>query len=322
MATLSLQDRAALVSSLDKPGILPDDRMSEAGRKFLAFHFARMLRCEDAVRNGDINGVHQMRVAIRRMRSAWDIFELYFERSRVKHYRKLLRKTGRALGAVRDIDVFREKSDRFAAKSTADTRSGLKPLHDMLDVKRDAARADLFDLLDSSSHETFLVDYAAFVQTEGQHARAFSDEEPVPAIVRHCTGMIVFDRMAVCRAYGPALVDASLDTLHMLRIAAKRLRYAVECFEEVLTKDAKLVIDAAKGLQDHLGELQDARVATSLMTEFLAAHGEESPAQGVLKYLGVRQKERNKLRQGVFRAWESFESIDVRRALARCVADL
>jgi CHAD domain-containing protein len=281
-----------------------------------------MLRSEAAARNGEIEGVHQMRVATRRMRSAWDIFEPYFEKSETKHFRRLLRKTARALGAVRDIDVFRERSDRFAAKTTADTRSGLQPLHDALDRQRNTARDALCDLLDSLSHETFIVEFAAFVQTADLYARELSDEQPIPCIVRHCAGMFVFERMAACRAYAPVLTTASLDTLHALRIAAKQLRYAVECFEEVLTRDSKVVINAAKGLQDHLGELQDARVATALMAEFIANGGEDQSMKGLLKYLGVRQDERQKLRAAVGQAWSAFDSADVRRALALCVAEL
>ena len=56
-------------------GMLPSDSMAEAGRKALHFNFERMLLHEPVARLGaDIEGVHDMRVATRRMRSAFRLF--------------------------------------------------------------------------------------------------------------------------------------------------------------------------------------------------------------------------------------------------------
>lgn len=70
-----------LFSKLKDPGVLPDDPMSEAGRKVLRFHFGRMLEHEPGTRLGDdIEELHDMRVATRRMRSAFRVFTSYFDR--------------------------------------------------------------------------------------------------------------------------------------------------------------------------------------------------------------------------------------------------
>src|SRR5690606_30776478 len=88
------------------PGVEPDDPMSEAGRKILRFHFRRMLRQESGARQGDDpEAVHDMRVATRRLRAALRVFGPYYDPGVIHPLDRGLRRAGRALGAVRDLDV-------------------------------------------------------------------------------------------------------------------------------------------------------------------------------------------------------------------------
>ena len=73
----------------DKVGIQPIDSMVEAGRKVFRYQFAAMLSNEDGTRTGeDIEHLHDMRVATRRMRAAFDVFGDYYERKTLKTYLK------------------------------------------------------------------------------------------------------------------------------------------------------------------------------------------------------------------------------------------
>ena len=60
-----------------------------------------------------------------------------------------------------------------------------------------------------------------------------------------------------------------LIRLHQLRIASKGLRYSLEFLEEVLGPESKVLVKELKKLQDHLGNLQDAVVASNLLRDFL-----------------------------------------------------
>src|SRR5437870_6198022 len=83
----------------DKPGLQPDDSMAEAGRKVLAYYFARMQEQEPSVREGHQNkdAIHDMRVATRRMRSALDIFGAFYRGSAIRPFSKELRRVARSL---------------------------------------------------------------------------------------------------------------------------------------------------------------------------------------------------------------------------------
>jgi hypothetical protein len=87
-------------------GISPDDSLDEAGKKVWLFYFAVMLYHESGTILGEnIEELHDMRVATRRMRTAFDIFSPAFDPKIMKRQLNGLRKIGRALGQVRDMDV-------------------------------------------------------------------------------------------------------------------------------------------------------------------------------------------------------------------------
>ena len=88
-------------TKVEPPTILPDEPMSEAGRKLLYLHFSRMVEHEAGTRSGeDPEALHDMRVATRRMRAAYQLFVPYFDEGAFKPFNKRLKLTGRALGSV------------------------------------------------------------------------------------------------------------------------------------------------------------------------------------------------------------------------------
>ena len=74
--------------------------------RLLAVQLNRMKRHEAGSRTGeDIESVHQMRVAIRRMRSLFRLVGAYYKPKTVDKYSRDLRRIARALGNIRDLDV-------------------------------------------------------------------------------------------------------------------------------------------------------------------------------------------------------------------------
>ena len=99
--------------------MLPDEAMSEAGRKAMYTHFLKMLANEAGTRLGeDIEALHDMRVSTRRMRAAYRIFADYYDPKIFAPFNKGLRRTGAMLGAVRDLDVLLEKAEAWQAPDT------------------------------------------------------------------------------------------------------------------------------------------------------------------------------------------------------------
>jgi len=308
----------------DKPGISADDPMSEAGRKVLAYYFARMRAEEEKVRAENASDpIHDMRVATRRLRSALTLFSPFYHKRAIKPFRKTLPKVADALGAVRDMDVFHHKTKDYAESLPEAEREGLQPLLDDTQRRIDEAYLALMAILDGHNYQHFLTAFADFVTTPEKGAKTLAnDEQPVPYRVRHVIPPLIYEKDAAVRAYETVLANAPLDTLHALRIEAKRLRYALEAFEEVLGPEAKQVINAAKTLQDHLGDLQDARVAGQHMMEFIQEANEQASTAAILQYMAAREASKQDLLNGVPEAWAAFTQPDMRRGLALSVSVL
>ncbi|MEA3340429.1 MAG: CHAD domain-containing protein [Chloroflexota bacterium] len=333
-------DRPTRKKPLKEPGLEAGDSMTEAARKTFYFHFQRMLYHEPGTRRGkDIEELHDMRVATRRMRAAFRVFGAHLDMKQLKPIVKDLRRTGRALGAVRDLDVFWEKTERYLDALPPEQHGDLSPLREVWEAEREQARERMLAHLDSERYAQFKKRFEEFLEHPDAAALpVFSKKgEPLPNQLRHVAPVIVYQRMASVQAYdewvsGP---DVPLERLHRLRIAAKRLRYTLEFFREVLGPEAKGLIKEMKNLQDHLGDLQDAVVASNLLRDFLtwgtwghAQDGKKMPAlpsepiiaPGVAAYLAARQSEIQCLLDTFPQVWAYFQSHDFNRLVALTVA--
>jgi CHAD domain-containing protein len=306
------------------PGVLAEDHVAEAGRKVMRFHLARMLEREPGVRAGDsLEDVHKMRVATRRQRAAWRVFGEAYKRGRTKAHRDGLRDVARRLGAVRDLDVQLEAADAYRADQPATEQRALEPLLASWRQHRDDARALLIRELDSPGYQRFVDDYLDFVRTEGAGAAQVSAVEPHR--IRDTTPSRIWAAYEQVRTYEPILRWADVTTLHELRIAGKWLRYSLEFAQEALGDESKPLIARVTDLQDHLGLLNDADVASSMTRTFLVEHAGSlsSPENAAIgRFLVDREREIARLRRSIGPPWRGVAGLRFRRTLGRVVAGL
>ncbi len=312
------------------PGVNPDDSLSEAGRKVMGYHFAQMVRHEAGTRKGeDIEELHDMRVATRRMRASFEVFSRAFESKAVKTHLKGLRATGRALGRVRDLDVFMEKAQHYLDSIPQEQRNGLEPLLTLWENERQIDREKMLEYLDSEAYANFKRKFLKFVSTPNAGARPVSETSPHQ--VRHIVPALVYTRLAAVRAYGLILESATIKQLHGLRIEFKKLRYTLEFFREVLGVETKELIGEIKTLQDHLGDLNDADVACQILRQFLDEWesrqvykpiSERDNPEPIVAYLAAKHAERYFLTTNFQEAWQAFDRPEMRVKLAAAVAVL
>jgi len=314
------------------PGIKPADTMAEAGRKILRFHFALMLSHEAGTRLGeDIEELHDMRVATRRMRTAFDVFGQYFKPKVVKKYRKKVRTAGQALGRVRDLDVFMEKVEGYLETRPEGEPTGMDSLLKQWGQKRMLAREKLIAYLDGESYRLFKEEFNEFTASPEDIDRHLSRFQSGPNLVKHAAPVIIYTHLAALRAQGTLTQNATVNELHALRIEAKKLRYALEFFHEVLGEGAREVTGELKTLQDHLGALNDANVACQVLSEFIrvAEAGqvelpldERQSLEPAVAYLAAKHAERHHLMVTFPRIWKHFDRRENLRNIALAVSDL
>ncbi len=326
------------------PPMLPDEPMSEAGRKAMYTHFLKMLANEAGTRLGeDIEALHDMRVSTRRMRAAYRIFADYYDQKILAPFNKGLRRTGAMLGAVRDLDVLLEKAQAWEAEVGAEpvvvaalvtdggspSNRSLEPLLADWRTRREVARRQMLEYLDSPAYRRLVADFQAFLTTPGAGALPVAAGVPAPYQVRHVAPRLIFTRYEAVRAYEPILDGAPLTTYHALRIDFKRLRYELEFFREVLGPETPGLIKTTVAMQDLLGALQDAYVAEGLIGEFLAAQKAKRKKRyaggelaDVEAYLETQRAAQQTLVQAFPALWAEIVGLDFRRTLALAVAAL
>lgn len=317
--------RAARALKVPKsPGITPDDELAEAGRKVLRMQLARMLAAEPGTREGsDIEQLHKMRVATRRMRAAWRVFEGAYRPKLERRYVRELRRVASALGAVRDLDVQLETLEGYIDGLTASEAESIAPLLTAWRERRDAARGELLRTLDSGAYRRFVDDYLTFVLTPG--AGAEPADATQPRLVRHTAAGRIWNAYEHVRAYETVLPYADVETLHALRIVGKRLRYTIEFFAEALPDASQELATRVTTLQDHLGALNDAHVAAGVTRAWLVGSiSSLTPAQrnAIGAFLGSREREAERLRRSYARPWRGVAGIAFRSRLARMLGSL
>ncbi|GIG35211.1 CYTH and CHAD domain-containing protein [Cellulomonas pakistanensis] len=223
------------------------------------------------VRLGAAEGVHQMRVATRRMRNALKTFGALFEPGAVRPLRDELGWLAGELGRARDAEVMRERvrsaveapdaeeavgSGTHAAAVAADAELGREA--------EDAVRTLLREL-DGDRYRRLLRDLAAFVAepplAEPGRARA---RKVLPAQVARRDRKVRRRLRRAARAPEGRRRD---DALHATRKAAKAARYAGESVAGVLGKDAARYARRMEDLQEVLGEHHDSVVARARLRE-------------------------------------------------------
>lgn len=317
--------------SFQGPVVEAGDSLAEAGRKTWRYQFNEMLLHEAGTRLGEnIEELHEMRVASRRMRAAFDVFGPGFKTKVTRKRLRGLQRTGRTLGQVRDLDVFMEKVQLYLEHLPVEARSGLELLLQGWQARREQARLEMLTYLDSKRYARFKDDFFCFVTTPGLDTLP-PDSKHAPGRVCELAPVLIYSHLGAVRAHDAHLNTASYAELHALRIEFKKLRYAVEFFRPALGETSKEVINDLKRIQDHLGELNDAHIAIQIVEDFLHDLEQEQvntpldqrrSVEGVLSYLADRYAERHRLVTSFPDEWQYFNRVEFRSNLARAVAAL
>lgn len=259
---------------MKRTDIKKDDHMREAAHKILRFHFGRMLKHERGTMLGkDIEELHDMRVAAMRMRSVLQVFNGHLDMDVMKPFFRSIKTTRKSLGSVRDLDVFMERILKYIDSLPDERQSELDELINTLLIERDKARGLMLLHLDSSKYDKFKTKFTKVLEKEEQWDESLTDKDgkPLPHRVRDVLPPLLYKQLAAVRAYDDLVHESepSYEMLHALRIDVKILRYTLEFFEEVLGDKTNSLVKDLKALQDNLGDIHDAVVATELLENYL-----------------------------------------------------
>lgn len=241
--------------------------------------------------------VHQMRVALRRMRALASVFDAAVACPEMDALRPELKAMAGALGPARDWDVFLAGTGQRVLAAFPEEPE-LAALMQAASAQRAAAYAVLATLLAGPALRCLSIRVAAIAIGRPWEALAGA---PVPALDAY--GAVVLSKRLrrVTRKTGS--FDTQPETaLHALRLRAKRLRYAAEVFAPLFPgRDTQRFLRRLAALQEALGHLNDGAVAGGLMHQ-LAEHGGTGLAGGMVR--GFVAGRAGETRQAIARAWK------------------
>ncbi len=239
------------------------DRQSTITQLSLAVlrrHFIEFLRREPGTRLGDdVEELHDMRVAARRMRAALSLFSDYLP-ERFEDVGDELKWIAAALGEVRDLDVQLDAMRDWQQKLEDPDATALEPLLLELNRRRHGARERLLESLDSDRFDRLVSDFSDLLSAGVPDDGSDLAVQVAPALImrRHRKLHRLADRLR------PSSDDVDF---HQARIQGKRLRYALEFVSPLYGKTVKEFIGHLVEVQDVLGVHQDAIIAIEHLRE-------------------------------------------------------
>jgi triphosphatase len=281
------------------PELTVEDALQRVGRACLG----HMLRNEPAALAGHIEGVHQMRVATRRLRSLLSAVKKLLPEAERRWVSEEIRAVTGPLGPARNLDVFATELVP-PVRAEAPDQPGWDELANATETARSRAHRRVADQLGSPQHTASVLRLLRWFEAQGWRRATDGEAKGALGLPIGTIAPAVLDRRhrsvrKRCRHF--RRMPAHLR--HRLRIAVKKLRYAIELLDSLYDRrDARPFIKRLKRVQDELGHANDVRVAYGLVIELARSVPQIAPmadagAQVLARHQQALSEREKKLRR-------------------------
>ncbi|MFM5898012.1 MAG: CHAD domain-containing protein [Dolichospermum sp.] len=249
--------------------------LAETAHQAIEKHFVKTIKWEKAVKNNeDTEAVHQMRVGMRRLRTAVSRFQKYLILPK-SISDKNIGKFARILGSLRDLDVLEEILQKdYQPHLVAKEQEFIKTALTELDKQREIAFSHVQKIFKNENYKSFKNECESWLKNPSY--QEFSSI-PIyyilpdllsPEVSQFCLHpgwligtKIINSEIVIQTKWTPIQLEEHLktegETLHSLRKQAKRLRYQMELFTELYGESFAAHIHDVKNIQEILGMIQD-----------------------------------------------------------------
>ncbi|MER2265338.1 CYTH and CHAD domain-containing protein [Methylobacterium oxalidis] len=267
----ALRDGRLSAPSKAGPVVLPADARAADAFRRIVMACLRHLRLNEAVflAGRDPEALHQIRVSLRRLRSAFSLFKPVLAHDpRAESLSQAIKCAAEPFGRARNLDVFLETTlpDEMARRPG---EPGLPELAERLAADRDRAHAEVAEVLTSTAWRSLLLDLLSWLET-GPWLTGAGADPARDAPARDFAADVLERFRKRIRKRGRHLAKLDPEARHRVRIAGKKLRYGADFFaslfpDKTARKRHKAFTVALSDLQDHLGALNDLATAHTVM---------------------------------------------------------
>jgi CHAD domain-containing protein len=217
--------------------------------RILRHRLLALLDALPAAKSGDVPSVHRARVASRRLREVLPVLADAAGAHHLGRASKDVRRITRALGPIRELDVALGHLQEVGPRSGVPART-LAHVRRHLAAERQTHRRAMLDVITPRA--------AARLKTRLEPGHPPAPAGPGNVAEVHSARLRVVRRAVRLRIeIGRAGGLYNSERLHAVRVAAKKLRYAMEVDRELTRSRAMARINRLKNLQDALGEIHD-----------------------------------------------------------------
>jgi len=254
-----------------KPGKLrldPAVALDDAFATILRACLHHLLQSLPAAEDGrDAEGIHQLRVALRRLRAAFDLMRAAGPLSRLEALRSEAKWLAQGLSAARDWDIFRKHTLPDIA-SACPSISGFETLGEVAEQRRTDAYRKVRYVLADRRCTSFILGLGAWIEMRGWRSDIPPESlgqlaGPAADFARH----LLSAQHAKVLKRGRHFKSLDPDERHRLRLAVKKLRYIAEFLLPLSgpRKAAKRFADKLADFQEELGAYNDMAVTAKLL---------------------------------------------------------
>jgi CHAD domain-containing protein len=273
-------------------------------------------------RRKNTEDVHDMRVASRRVREALEVFSQYLPSKKYRYWQKSIQNLTRTFGNARDLDVqVTFITSYYQNLSNPLLRPGARRLVLRLNQKRKKMQQELKSTLKELEKTGILQDITTTLEP-------FIDQTATEIVKSDSLFQMAFnfinkrlEEFLFYEIYIP--YPEHIKELHLMRIAAKRLRYTMEIFTIFYSDKMDRAMEVIRSAQTCLGEIRDCDVWLIYLTKFMQKekkniidfYGNTRPygrLQPGLEGIQInREKERENLFKTFLRNWNSWNQEEI-----------
>lgn len=265
-----------------EPPLRDDMTAAEGLQAIIHDCLAQLLANEAALQESrPPEAIHQMRVALRRLRSAITLFRPLCGGAAAEVLRAEVKRITQELGDARDLDVFLAEI-LGPVRAALPQEQALDALAHEVEHRRDAGYARALDAVNAPEFTRMVLDVAAWAEGgDWLRPQTLDQRAALDRPLGEMAAEILTTRRKKVLKRGRHFATLAPAERHRVRIEIKKLRYAIDFFKPLYgKKEVRTFAKAMAGLQDELGRLNDVAVAHDLLY-VLAASGEAPPPDGL-----------------------------------------
>jgi len=267
--------------------------------------------------------IHDVRVAARRITTVLDEFEDQLTNNQIESWKKEFRKIIKSFGAVRDLDVqLLVLNEIYKTIEDVKIRKGVRRVKHRLELRRKKKQNTTKNQTNTIFENDVIRELITWVEATLESGKELTFI-PSADLFRLAYKKIQkrLDEMLFFEVF--LFNPQRIEELHKMRIAAKRLRYAMEIFSNLYDQKIDFALNHVKMIQEYLGKIHDADVWIDFLPKFLIKeqsnikefYGYDSPYMriepGIDFLLKNRKEIREKHYQSFIQDWKNWKQKEI-----------